>query len=38
VTPVLAALQDRRACLMAHHGMLVAGSNLKEALALVVEL
>ncbi|MEW6164093.1 MAG: class II aldolase/adducin family protein [Pseudomonadota bacterium] len=35
---VLAALDDRRACLMAHHGMLVFGANLKEALALTIEL
>jgi len=35
---VVAALQDRRACLMAHHGMLVFGADLKEALALALEL
>jgi L-fuculose-phosphate aldolase len=35
---ILIALQDRCACLMAHHGMAVFGSNLKEALALAVEL
>jgi L-fuculose-phosphate aldolase len=35
---VLIALQDRRACLMAHHGMLVCGADLKEALALALEL
>lgn len=35
---VLLALQDRRACLMAHHGMLVFGTDLKEALALAIEL
>lgn len=35
---VLLALQDRRACLMAHHGMLVFGTDLREALALAVEL
>jgi len=35
---ILIALRDRRACLMAHHGMVVFGSNLKEALALAVEL
>lgn len=34
---VLAALQERRACLMAHHGMVVCGANLKEALALAIE-
>ncbi len=35
---VLAALQARRACLMAHHGMLVFGGGLDEALALAIEL
>jgi len=35
---VVAALQDRRACLMAHHGMVVFGSDLKETLALAIEL
>lgn len=35
---ILVALQDRCACLMAHHGMVVFGANLKEALALAVEL
>lgn len=35
---VAAALQERKACLMAHHGMVVFGANLKEALALAVEL
>jgi L-fuculose-phosphate aldolase len=34
---MLAALQDRRACLMAHHGMVVFGADLKETLALAVE-
>ena len=34
----LSALQDRCACLLAHHGMLVFGSDLKQALALAVEL
>lgn len=34
---LLVALQDRRACLMAHHGMLVFGGDLKEALALAIE-
>lgn len=34
---MLVALQDRRACLMAHHGMVVFGADLKEALALAVE-
>lgn len=35
---VLAALAGRRACLMAHHGMVVFGKDLDEALALAVEL
>jgi L-fuculose-phosphate aldolase len=35
---VLVALRDRRACLMAHHGMTVFGADLKEALALAIEL
>lgn len=35
---MLVALKDRRACLMAHHGMVVFGADLKEALALAVEL
>ena len=34
----LAALQGRSACLLAHHGMLVFGRDLKQALALAVEL
>lgn len=34
---ILAALAGRRACLMAHHGMVVFGSDLAEALALAVE-
>lgn len=34
---VLVALQERRACLMAHHGMVVFGNDLKEALALAIE-
>jgi len=34
----LVALQDRRGCLLAHHGMLVCGTDLKQALALAVEL
>ena len=34
---MLVALQDRRACLMAHHGMVVFGNDLKETLALAVE-
>ncbi len=35
---MLIALKERRACLMAHHGMVVFGANLKEALTLAVEL
>jgi len=34
---VLAALQDRRACLMANHGLLAWGRNLPAALALAQE-
>ena len=34
---VLAALQDRRACLMANHGMVAVGASLDTALALAVE-
>ncbi|MCX7175512.1 MAG: class II aldolase/adducin family protein [Proteobacteria bacterium] len=34
----LLALQDRRGCLLAHHGMIVCGADLKQALALAVEL
>ena len=33
----LAALTDRRACLLAHHGMIALGKALDEALALAVE-
>lgn len=35
---ILVALQGRCACLMAHHGMVAFGGNLKEALALAIEL
>ena len=35
---IVEALKDRCACLMAHHGMLVYGANLKHALALAIEL
>jgi L-fuculose-phosphate aldolase len=35
---VVAALSDRRGCLMAHHGMVVFGTGLDDALALGVEL
>ena len=34
---VLAALEGRRACLMAHHGMIACGADLDAALALAVE-
>ena len=34
----LAAMQDRRACLLANHGMLVYGRNLPQALDLGIEL
>ncbi|WP_131110653.1 class II aldolase/adducin family protein [Sulfuricystis thermophila] len=34
---IVAALTDRRACLMAHHGMVVFGADLDEALALAIE-
>ena len=33
----LAALQDRRACLMAHHGQVSLGGSLPDALALAIE-
>lgn len=34
---VLVALEDRRACLLANHGMIAAGKNLAEAFKLAVE-
>jgi L-fuculose-phosphate aldolase len=34
---VLAALEGRRACLMAHHGLLAVGVSLDAALALAIE-
>jgi L-fuculose-phosphate aldolase len=34
----LAAMENRKACLLANHGLLVAGRDLDEALALAVEL
>lgn len=34
----MAAMADRRGCLLANHGLLVAGRDLDEALALAVEL
>lgn len=33
----LAALQDRRACLLANHGMIAAGGDLGQALAVCIE-
>lgn len=35
---IIAALKDRCACLMAHHGMVVFGRDCDQALALAVEL
>lgn len=34
----LAALENRKGCLLANHGLLVAGRDLDEALALAIEL
>ncbi|MFN6961707.1 MAG: class II aldolase/adducin family protein [Rhodocyclaceae bacterium] len=34
---IIEALEGRRACLMAHHGMVVFGHDLDEALALAIE-
>src|SRR5207249_3244522 len=34
---VVAALDGRKACLLAHHGMIAVGASLAEALALAVE-
>ena len=34
----MAAMQDRKACLLANHGLLVAGGDLDEALTLAIEL
>lgn len=34
----LHAMRDRRACLLANHGLLVAGRDLAEAMALAIEL
>jgi len=34
---VIAALEGRRACLMAHHGLIACGADLDKALALAVE-
>jgi L-fuculose-phosphate aldolase len=36
-TAMLAALEDRRACLLANHGMICFGADLDRALALAVE-
>ncbi len=36
-TAALTALRDRKACLLANHGMLALGGSLAEALALAVE-
>lgn len=33
----LNALQDRKACLLANHGMIALGANIEEALAITVE-
>jgi L-fuculose-phosphate aldolase len=35
---IIAALADRNACLMAHHGMVVFGKDLRQALDLAIEL
>ena len=37
-TAALAAMQDRKGCLLANHGLLVAGRSLDEALGLAIEL
>lgn len=37
-TAAMAAMQGRKACLLANHGLLVAGHGLNEAFALAVEL
>ena len=34
---VVDAMEDRQACLMANHGMITTGSNLKKALAMAIE-
>lgn len=34
----LTAMEDRNACLLAHHGMVVAGKDLRHAQALAIEL
>ena len=37
-TTAFAAMENRRGCLLANHGQLVAGRNLDDALALAIEL
>jgi L-fuculose-phosphate aldolase len=37
-TAALAAMENRKGCLLANHGLLVAGRDLDEALALAIEL
>jgi L-fuculose-phosphate aldolase len=37
-TAAMAALKNRKGCLLANHGLLVAGRDLAEALALAIEL
>ncbi|MBS1140138.1 MAG: L-fuculose 1-phosphate aldolase [Proteobacteria bacterium] len=37
-TAAMAAMDDRKGCLLANHGMLVAGRDLAEALSLAIEL
>jgi L-fuculose-phosphate aldolase len=37
-TAALAAMRQRKGCLLANHGLLVAGRDLDEALALAIEL
>ena len=37
-TAALSAMENRQACLLANHGMLVAGRDLDQALALAIEL
>ena len=37
-TAAMLAMRDRKGCLLANHGLLVAGRDLTEALALAVEL
>ncbi len=37
-TAALSAMHERKACLLANHGLLVAGRDLAEAMALAIEL